>query len=138
MCDLNKIVLTVQTLLFFSLNCKNIEASAPAINFLLKSATLEASVSGVATDSSGNIYNVSNEACHMTIREMAELAAREFSAGRSKVVVDIPEDIERLGYAQDVKMRLSSAKLRQLGWQPRIDLTEAYRRMLIYMKEQSR
>lgn len=92
----------------------------------------------LAKGASGNIYNVSNEACHMTIREMAELAAREFSAGRSKVVVDIPEDIERLGYAQDVKMRLSSAKLRQLGWQPRIDLTEAYRRMLIYMKEQSR
>ena len=89
-----------------------------------------------ARGASGNIYNVSNEACHMTIREMAELVARKFSAGCSKVIVNIPKNVERLGYAQDVKMRLSSAKLRQLGWQPRIDLSEAYRRMLIYIREQ--
>ena len=89
-----------------------------------------------ARGASGNIYNVSNEVCHMTIREMAELVAKEFFTGRSKVVVNTPENVERLGYAQDVKMRLSSAKLRQLGWQPRIDLSEAYRRMFTYMREQ--
>lgn len=77
----------------------------------------------------GEAYTVVNENTTMTIAQMAQLVAQEFSGGRSKVVFDIPEE-NRFGYAPDTKMRLSSAKLRALGWKPQYGLTEIYERMI--------
>lgn len=71
----------------------------------------------------GEAYNVVNEENTMTIRQLAELAAEVLSAGRSRVVVDIPRD-DRYGYAADTGLRLSGAKLMALGWQPRHSLRE--------------
>lgn len=81
----------------------------------------------------GNAYNVANEENTMTIREMAELAAETLSAGKSRVVLDIPPD-NRYGYAADTGLRLSSEKLRALGWKPTKDL----RRMFLDMVEDKR
>lgn len=84
---------------------------------------------------SGNAYNISNEDNHMTISQMANLVAEEIADGRISVVYDIPEDLDSMGYAPDVKMHLSSAKMRKLGWKPDIDMKSAYKRMIAYMLE---
>lgn len=84
---------------------------------------------------SGNAYNVSNENSHTTIAGMAEMVANKIAKGKIKVVFDIPEDLESMGYAPDVKMHLSSAKMCFLGWKPDVGLIEAYRRMILYMKD---
>ncbi len=80
----------------------------------------------------GNIYNVSNEECHTTIATMAEMVSKTFANGLSKVIFDIPKNQEMYGYAPDVKMKLDSSKLKKLGWNPHVDLTEAYNRTIQY------
>ena len=78
----------------------------------------------------GEAYNVANEENTMSIREMAELVAETLSDGKSRVVVDIPPD-NLYGYAADTGLRLSSEKLRALGWKP----TKNLRRMFLDMIE---
>lgn len=81
----------------------------------------------------GEAYTVVNEQTTTTIADMAKMVAQEFSEGKSQVVFDIPEG-NKFGYAPDTKMRLSSEKLRALGWEPKYDLKEMYRRMLPDLK----
>lgn len=47
----------------------------------------------------GQAYNVSNVESHMTIAEMGEMVATKVAGGRIKLVFDIPEDADKLGYA---------------------------------------
>lgn len=77
----------------------------------------------------GSVYTVVNESTTMTIKEMGELVAKELSSGKSSVIVDIPDD-NRYGYASETKMRLSSEKLRKIGWAPEVGLLDMYRRMM--------
>ncbi len=83
----------------------------------------------------GSAYNAANEKNHMRVLDMAQLVADVIAEGRIRVVIDIPEDPDEMGYAPDVRLKLSSARLRELGWQPHTDLAEAYRRMIGYMRE---
>lgn len=78
----------------------------------------------------GEAYNVANPQASMTIRQMAEVVAREVAGGTIKVVVKPPEDIERRGYAPPSAYRLSAEKLRALGWEPRYGMAEMYERMI--------
>lgn len=74
----------------------------------------------------GQAYNVVNEHNTMSIRDMAELVAREISGGKSKVVIDV-EDISKTGYAADTSLYMSGEKLRQLGWEAKKGLVDMYR-----------
>gem|GEM_PF-197057 len=77
----------------------------------------------------GQAYNVVNEETHTTIRDMAQLVAKNIAGGNIKVVFDIPES-NLYGYAADTRLRLDGAKLRSLGWTPATSLEDAYRRMI--------
>lgn len=83
----------------------------------------------------GEAYTVANEASSITIRGMAEMVAKELAGGTIKVILDIPEDALKYGYAPDVKMHLNSQKLQALGWKPEIGLLETYQRMIGSMLE---
>lgn len=76
----------------------------------------------------GQAYNVVNEDNTMTIRQMAELVAEKIAGGKIRVVYDIPQG-NPYGYAADTGLRLSSAKLRSLGWTPKTGLESMYRKM---------
>ncbi|WP_418817292.1 NAD-dependent epimerase/dehydratase family protein [Pseudoruminococcus massiliensis] len=76
----------------------------------------------------GAAYNITNENTNMTIAEMAQMVAEK--SGKISVVFDIPKDALQFGYAPSVKMKLSSEKLRSLGWKSDIDLSEMYERMI--------
>lgn len=82
----------------------------------------------------GLSYNVANEESHGTIREVAELACDVLGDGSSRVVVDIDES-NSAGYAPDVHLRLSSARLRSLGWRPKTRLNESFVELGAYMNE---
>ncbi len=85
----------------------------------------------------GETYNVSNEKNHMSISEMAHLVAEEVAEGNIKVVYDIPADIAALGFAPDTKLKLNTKKVRSLGWEPEILLTDMYIRMIESIKANS-
>lgn len=83
----------------------------------------------------GETYNVTNENNHMTIYDMAKLVAKTIGGDTCKVVIDIPENAEKLGYAPDTKLYMSSRKINELGWHAKVDLKEAYVRLCSYLNE---
>ena len=85
----------------------------------------------------GEAYNVVNEKNTMKIREMAVLVADKISGGASEVVFDNLEDSGKFGYAPDTNLRLSSEKIRALGWYSEIELAEMYKRMIDNWKMQT-
>jgi UDP-glucuronate decarboxylase len=85
----------------------------------------------LATDgAAGEAYNIANPRASMTIREMAEVVARDVAGGSIKVVVRTPQDIASRGYAPPSSYRLATDKIAGLGWQPRYGMADMYRRML--------
>lgn len=81
----------------------------------------------------GEAYNVVNEENTMQIRDMAYLLAERIAQDRIKVIFDIAKD-NKYGYAKDSKLRLSSEKLRCLGWEPKKTLVEMYMDMLEWLE----
>jgi len=78
----------------------------------------------------GEAYNVANPAASVTVREMAHLVADKVAGGKVSVVINIPGDIEKRGYAPDVSYTLSADKLMALGWKPKYGLVDMYERMI--------
>ena len=103
-------------------------------NYVYTRDALKAIIMLLTKGISGQAYNIANEDSHMTIRQMAELVAKEIADNQIKVVIDIPEDNRSLGYAPGVKMWLDASKMKSLGWNPEVDLVESYRRMMKWME----
>ena len=103
-------------------------------NYVYTRDAVKAIIMLLTKGSAGQSYNVANEKSHLTIREMAELVAGEIADNKIRVVIDIPEDNQSLGYAPGVKMWLDASKMKSLGWEPEVDLTESYRRMMKWME----
>jgi UDP-glucuronate decarboxylase len=82
------------------------------------------------TGAAGEAYNVVNPQASMTIRQMAEVVAREVAGGTIQVVVRPPEDAASRGYAPPSAYRLSAEKLRALGWEAHYGMAEMYERMI--------
>ncbi len=78
---------------------------------------------------SGDAYNVVAEENTMTIREMAEVVANQIAGKGIEIVCDAEEGI-KYGYASDTGLRLSSKKLRDLGWSNTQTLSDMYRDLL--------
>lgn len=103
-------------------------------NYVYTADAIAAIMTLLVKGKAGEAYNIANEDSHITIRNMAELVAREIAGKKIQVVIDIPEDSVSLGYAPPVKMWLDASKMRELGWKPEIGLVEAYKRMICWMK----
>ena len=82
----------------------------------------------------GEIYNIVNEQNAMTIKEMAEMVAREIADNKIEVIIKELE-IENKKYAADTGLRLSAQKMKDLGWEAKTSLKEMYIKMIADMKE---
>jgi nucleoside-diphosphate-sugar epimerase len=82
----------------------------------------------------GQAYNAANTNTYCSIFEMAELVARVFGEGKSKVLVSIPQT-PNTSYNPVMSVYLDTGKLQQLGWKAEVDLIEMYRRMIVSMGE---
>lgn len=80
----------------------------------------------------GQAYNVCNDRETRSVREIADLVANSVANGKIQVRV---EKKDNMGYAPDVAMYLDSGKLRKLGWNARVGMIEAYKRLLEYLNE---
>lgn len=77
----------------------------------------------------GQVYNVANEENTMCIRELADLVANKVAEGHIKVRYEV-EDLSKTGYAAKTGLRISSEKLRNLGWKPTKSVEEMFREVL--------
>lgn len=103
-------------------------------NYVYTRDAVKAILMLLVSGESGQAYNIANEESHVTIRQMAELVAKEIADDRIKVVIDIPEDSASLGYAPGVKMWLDASKMMALGWKPEVSLIDSYKRMIQWLQ----
>ena len=75
------------------------------------------------------VYNAANEATYCSVKEMAQAVAETF--GKGKVCVKTNTDASQQGkYPPDTFLKLDTGKLQALGWQPKVNLMEMYKRMM--------
>lgn len=82
----------------------------------------------------GETYNIANEECHTTIRDMAKLVADNFSNGKAKLIIEA-QDSSKFGYAAPTQMTLSSTKMKALGWKPSVNLAGCYQHLVEFLFE---
>lgn len=75
----------------------------------------------------GEAYNISNEASDIMLKDLAVLIAEQVG---TKVVFDVPNEVESAGFSKATKARLDSKKLQQLGWKPKYDIKAGISRTL--------
>ena len=75
----------------------------------------------------GECYTAANPDTFCTIRETAEAIIHEIAQDKIKLVFDLDPNA---GYAPDICLNLNVDKLKALGWEPKVGLVEAYRRLI--------
>lgn len=83
----------------------------------------------------GQAYTVANPDTYCSIKDMAQMVADELAGRDIKVVFDIVEDIEKLGYTGTLFMDLDVEKMEGLGWRTGTDLKSMFERMIRGVKE---
>ena len=79
----------------------------------------------------GEAYNVADSASDITLKDLSELIA-EYSA--TKVIYDLPSDIEQKGYSKAIRAILNPQKIKALGWKPNYDIKSGIKRTLELLK----
>lgn len=67
----------------------------------------------------GRAYNVADEASDITLKELAHILA---SKAGTKVIFELPDAKEQLGYSKATKAILDARRLRELGWKSMYDI----------------
>jgi len=80
---------------------------------------------------SGEAYNISDESCDITLRDLAKTIA---GLCGTSVRFEIPNAVESAGFSKATKARLDSSKLRSLGWSAAYPITPALSRTLQVLK----
>lgn len=88
-------------------------------------------VSGILTillrGKCGNAYNIADESSDIMLKDLAEIIANH---SESKVIFEVPDEIEAAGYSKATKARLDGSKLQSLGWKVKYDIEEGIERTL--------
>lgn len=81
----------------------------------------------------GETYNTANPETYCSIKEMAELIAETLGQGKIRVYTNCGGDTS--GFRPEGCLNLDVTKLLQLGWAPKYDLPEMYRRLASGMRD---
>lgn len=79
----------------------------------------------------GEAYNVANASTYISIRDMANLVCSQLGHGIQTCI----ELKDGMGYSPVTKLRLDTAKVEALGWQPHHDLTTMFHRLITDLSE---
>ena len=82
----------------------------------------------------GEAYNIADESCDIRLKDLAGIIAQY--AG-TKVVFEIPDEVEKAGYSTATKARLDGTKLRSLGWRVRFDIKTGLEHTIKVLRELS-
>lgn len=79
----------------------------------------------------GEAYNISDEGSDIQLKDLATIIA-EYAGKR--VIFEIPDAVEALGYSKATKARLDNAKLQALGWKAQYTIKTGIYRTLDILK----
>lgn len=80
---------------------------------------------------SGEAYNVANAAFDLTLKELATKLA---TLAGTRVVFDLPDQEEAIGFSKATQAVLDTAKIRALGWAPLYTLEEGLEQVIQVLK----
>ena len=80
----------------------------------------------------GEAYNLASENCNITLKDLAQMIA---DATGTRVVFELPDDVEKAGYSTATKAIMNSDKAAALGWRAKTDLKTAIEKTIRGMKE---
>lgn len=94
-------------------------------------------VSGLLTvllvGENGEAYNIAEEHSDIMLKDLASIIA---GISGKKVIFEIPDEIEAVGYSKVTKARLDGHKLQALGWSPKYDIRRGTERTIAILKSQ--
>ncbi len=82
---------------------------------------------------SGEAYNISSLNNDIKLKDLAEIIAKETG---TKVVFQLPDDIEKRGYSTVTKSRMDSSKLCEIGWKSIYSIDDGIKETIKIMEEQ--
>lgn len=80
----------------------------------------------------GQAYNLADAGSDIRLRDLAQIAA---DRSGTKVVFDLPDEMERRGYSTASKALLDAEKLRALGWRASYDIEAGLRETIDILRE---
>lgn len=104
-------------------------------NFVYLSDAIGAILLLLEKGKKGEAYNICNDKESRSVKEIADLVKNQIAKGKISVEMDINPN---MGYAPDVEMYLDSSKIGTLGWIPKVNMINAYKRMIEYIDESIR
>lgn len=75
----------------------------------------------------GEAYNIADDASDIMLRELAAMIA---DYAGTRVIFELPNEIESAGYSKATNARLDSAKLQTLGWRAKYDIRSGVERTI--------
>ena len=87
----------------------------------------------LAKGSSNNAYNVTNMDNALSIKEIAEMFIK-ISNGKSRLLFDLDDDIDKLGFRKEGKTLLNSNKVINIGWKPVYSIEDTIEKLINAMK----
>lgn len=75
----------------------------------------------------GEAYNLSDPSCDISLRDLAGKIAQ---ISGTKVVFELPDDVEKAGYSTATKAVLDCGKVNSIGWKAKYDIDEGLRKTL--------
>lgn len=80
----------------------------------------------------GEAYNISDEKSDIKLKDLAKVIAN-FSG--TKVVFELPNQVENIGFSKATKARLDSKKINELGWFAKYTIDEGVKRTINILKD---
>lgn len=82
----------------------------------------------------GQAYNLGDRSSDITLRDLAEIIA---GYAGTKVVFELPEEKERIGYSTATTALMDAEKLKKLGWIPAYDICRGVQETIDILREQN-
>lgn len=80
----------------------------------------------------GQAYNIADDASDIRLKDLARIIAQESG---TKVVFELPDEVENAGFSKATKARLDGEKIKGLGWKLGYDIENGIKRTLEIIRE---
>ena len=104
-------------------------------NYLYTEEAVDAILTVLIYGKAGEAYNAANEDSYCSIYDMAMMVASKSEGKKIKVLIS-DADTKNTGYAPTLHMNLDTGKLKKLGWQAHVGLSEMFDQLIDSMRKE--